>query len=250
MTPLRSSSVSHHSSVGSHSSPRRGCVRRSVAPSCGRMGRLRWPCLRLRHRRAVRHVRLARTQGARRKPPHGMGRTPWRRCAASSCSCNPLLRRARPIGARMLLPVCTLPTGVSSGRRRALPQGIRGGQSLAPSHAVTSEKSMPSPPLENPTASDCPSYRHHSRCRWTVRTAFKTPAVSARQKKRPASRFIGEHPLQDQPAPDFALERMNGERFRLSDHRGEVVVVNFWATWCPPCRQENPPLCGLADGIR
>ena len=41
-------------------------------------------------------------------------------------------------------------------------------------------------------------------------------------------------------APDFALERMNGETFRLSDYRGEVVVLNIWATWCDPCHTEVP----------
>ena len=44
----------------------------------------------------------------------------------------------------------------------------------------------------------------------------------------------------DEPAPDFELDRMNGDTFHLDAHRGEVVVINFWATWCPPCREEIP----------
>ena len=44
------------------------------------------------------------------------------------------------------------------------------------------------------------------------------------------------------PAPDFTLEDMDGEKRSLSDYRGKVIMLNFWATWCPPCRREIPSM--------
>jgi peroxiredoxin len=51
--------------------------------------------------------------------------------------------------------------------------------------------------------------------------------------------------LTGQVAPDFALKSASGKNLRLSEYRGDVVMINFWATWCGPCRQEMPLLDDL-----
>lgn len=52
------------------------------------------------------------------------------------------------------------------------------------------------------------------------------------------------------PAPDFTLTTLDGQDVRLSDLRGQVVVINFWASWCVPCRDEAPALQAVWERYR
>jgi len=57
-------------------------------------------------------------------------------------------------------------------------------------------------------------------------------------------------PRNEMPAPDFTLQTSNGNSVSLSDFKGKAVLLNFWATWCVPCKKELPSMQKLYDAVK
>lgn len=77
-----------------------------------------------------------------------------------------------------------------------------------------------------------------------VRTCFLISCVIASSASTASAAKVGDL------APNFTLKSATGTNLRLSEFRGEVVMINFWATWCGPCRQEMPLLEKLYSRYR
>lgn len=77
--------------------------------------------------------------------------------------------------------------------------------------------------------------------RWKLHYATEPKFVLAGDNDTGGAPITGtESPLVGQPAPDFKLADLSGDNFQLAEHRGEIIVLDFWATWCSPCLQTMP----------
>ena len=133
-----------------------------------------------------------------------------------------------------LIGLCLLAVGACSA------QGVDPEASPAPVAAVAATAGSPTPaPTATPEPSPEPPAPEPTADPSPTPTAFTasidTPPTPDRQVRKID---LGS----GKEAPDFEIELIDGETISLSGYRGEVVLLNFWGTWCPPCRAEMPSL--------
>jgi len=82
---------------------------------------------------------------------------------------------------------------------------------------------------------------------WTMRAALAGALLAAASAASAAGGQM--KPWTGGATPPLALRDLGGKEHRLADYRGKVVVLNFWATWCEPCREEMPSMQRLQDRL-
>jgi thiol-disulfide isomerase/thioredoxin len=90
-----------------------------------------------------------------------------------------------------------------------------------------------------------PSFRVRSLLPYLLITllSFMSPVLAAPEENQPTIRFVHN----PDPAPEFKLTGLDGKAVTLADSKGKVILLNFWATWCGPCRAEIPDLVELQN---
>ncbi len=83
-----------------------------------------------------------------------------------------------------------------------------------------------------------------------IARVFQTAGLLAVAAVAVASSMAGAAVTPSAGAPDFTLPSLDGPNLRLQEQRGRVVMINFWATWCGPCRVEMPHLSKLYEKYR
>jgi peroxiredoxin len=83
---------------------------------------------------------------------------------------------------------------------------------------------------------------------WMVKPAAAREAIAAcnGMKGNPQNPALGTIP---RPAPDFTVQTIDGKPVKLSDFRGKVVLLHYWASWCGACEQEKPSLAKMAEDL-
>ncbi len=89
--------------------------------------------------------------------------------------------------------------------------------------------SRPTPPAEGKGKQEASQQASNTTMRPSLSELFKQAGLS----------YMGNKGIE---APDFSVKSIDGKPIKLSDFRGKVVFLNFWATWCPPCRAEMPSI--------
>ncbi len=81
----------------------------------------------------------------------------------------------------------------------------------------------------------------------TIGVAITAPLVALLAAGFGRDPKLRSNALEGREAPDFSLQTLDGDPFSLADVRGSPVVVNFWSTWCQPCKVEHPVLMSAAE---